>query len=158
MEPRNRFQGINSASLCGLADRYDNITPRFLAPIDSLKIPAQFWKLTGCREGRLTCIVGGVIGRNKVQIRQLGQSTSTTLLWFSYNTYPHTPAPFPLSYFPPPRRPKARSLTGASVLYCWTGAEGSNNCDFHCDVTVVTVCVAGDAKSRASIAVPAVVI
>ncbi len=41
MEPRNRFQGINSANLCSLAGRYDNpIPPRFLAPIDSLKIPA----------------------------------------------------------------------------------------------------------------------
>jgi hypothetical protein len=42
MEPRNRFQGINSAGLCSLAGRYDNpLPPRFLAPIDSLKIPAQ---------------------------------------------------------------------------------------------------------------------
>jgi hypothetical protein len=41
MEPRNRFQGMNSASLCSLAGRYDNLIPhRFLAPIDSLKIPA----------------------------------------------------------------------------------------------------------------------
>ena len=39
MEPRNRFQGMNSASLAG---RYDNPVPtRFLAPIDCLKIPAQ---------------------------------------------------------------------------------------------------------------------
>ncbi len=42
MEPRNRFQGMNSASLCRLADRYDNPIPTlFLAPIDCLKIPAQ---------------------------------------------------------------------------------------------------------------------
>ncbi len=41
-EPRNRFQGISSASLCSLAGRYDNPIPtRFLAPIDCLKIPAQ---------------------------------------------------------------------------------------------------------------------
>ncbi len=41
MEPRNRFQRMNSASLCSLAGWYDNpIPPRFLAPIDSLKIPA----------------------------------------------------------------------------------------------------------------------
>jgi hypothetical protein len=41
MEPRNRFQGMNSTSLCSLAGRYDNpIPPRFLAPIVSLKIPA----------------------------------------------------------------------------------------------------------------------
>ena len=32
---------MNSTSLCSLAGRYDNpIPPRFLAPIDSLKIPA----------------------------------------------------------------------------------------------------------------------
>ncbi len=42
MEPRNRFQGINSASLCSPAGRYDNPIPtRFLAPIECLKIPAQ---------------------------------------------------------------------------------------------------------------------
>ncbi len=37
MEPRNQFNGMNSASLCSLAGRYDNpIPPRFPAPIDSL--------------------------------------------------------------------------------------------------------------------------
>ncbi len=42
MEPRNRFQGMNSASLCSLAGRYDNPIPtRSLAPIDCLKIPVQ---------------------------------------------------------------------------------------------------------------------
>ncbi len=41
MEPRNRFQGMNSVSLCSLAGRYDNPIPtRFLAPIDCLKIPS----------------------------------------------------------------------------------------------------------------------
>ncbi len=40
-DPKNRFQGINSASLCSLAVRYVNPIPtRFLAPIDCLKIPA----------------------------------------------------------------------------------------------------------------------
>jgi hypothetical protein len=34
-EPRNRFQGINSASPCSLAGRYDSpISTRFLAPLD----------------------------------------------------------------------------------------------------------------------------
>jgi hypothetical protein len=43
MEPRNRCQGINSASLCSLAGRYDNPIPsRCLAPIEFLKIPAQY--------------------------------------------------------------------------------------------------------------------
>jgi hypothetical protein len=42
MGPRNRFQGMNSASLCSLAGRYNNPIPtRCLAPIDFLKIPAQ---------------------------------------------------------------------------------------------------------------------
>ncbi len=41
-EPKNRYQEINSASLYGLAGRYENPIPtRFLAPIDCLKIPAQ---------------------------------------------------------------------------------------------------------------------
>ncbi len=41
MDPSNRFQEMKSASLCSLAGRYDNpIPPRFLAPIDSLKVPA----------------------------------------------------------------------------------------------------------------------
>jgi hypothetical protein len=41
MEPRNRFQGMNSASLCSLANRYNNPIPtRCLAPIDFLKIRA----------------------------------------------------------------------------------------------------------------------
>ncbi len=44
MGPRNWFQGINSASLCSLAGRYDKpIPPWFLAPIDFLKIPALFY-------------------------------------------------------------------------------------------------------------------
>ncbi len=49
MEPRNRFQGMKSASLFSLAGRYDNPIPtRFLAPVDCLKIPAQasiFWSV-----------------------------------------------------------------------------------------------------------------
>ncbi len=41
MEPKNRFQDINSASLCSLAGRYDDPIPtRCLAPLDFLKIPA----------------------------------------------------------------------------------------------------------------------
>jgi hypothetical protein len=41
MKPRNRVQGMNSASLCSLAGRYNNPIPSwFLAPIDCLKIPA----------------------------------------------------------------------------------------------------------------------
>ncbi len=43
MEPRNQFQGMNYAGLWSLAGRYDNpIPPRFLAPIDSLKVRALY--------------------------------------------------------------------------------------------------------------------
>jgi hypothetical protein len=42
MEPRNRFQGMNSVCLCSLAGRYDDPIPtRFLAPIDCLKVPVK---------------------------------------------------------------------------------------------------------------------
>jgi hypothetical protein len=58
MGPRNRFQGMNSASLRSLTGRNDDpIPPRFLAPIDFLKIPAQVIIPThvgcggGCDEG-----------------------------------------------------------------------------------------------------------
>ncbi len=49
MGPRYRFQGMNSASLCSLAGRYDNpLPPRLLAPIVSLKIPAlDYWSGSG---------------------------------------------------------------------------------------------------------------
>ncbi len=41
-EPRNRFEGIDSASLCSLVGQYDYPLPtRFLSPIDCSKIPAQ---------------------------------------------------------------------------------------------------------------------
>ncbi len=41
-EPRNRFQGIDSASLCSLVGLYDSPIPtQFLASIDCSKIPAQ---------------------------------------------------------------------------------------------------------------------
>jgi hypothetical protein len=52
MEPRNRYQGMNSASLCSLAGRYDNpFPPRFLASIDSLNIPEPvFLNVYGAQE------------------------------------------------------------------------------------------------------------
>ncbi len=49
MEPSNRFQGMNKASLCSLAGRYDNpIPPRFIAPKDSSKIPAPVASTLWC--------------------------------------------------------------------------------------------------------------
>ncbi len=55
-EPKTRFQGINSASLCSLVSRYDNpIITRFLAPHRSFKntstdsslppLGQSFWKI-----------------------------------------------------------------------------------------------------------------
>jgi hypothetical protein len=53
MEPRNRFQGMNSASLCSLAGRYDNPIPtRFLVPIDCLKF--QLWSSLCSLAGRVS--------------------------------------------------------------------------------------------------------
>ncbi len=41
-EPRNRFHGINSASLCSLGGRYDNPIPtRFLVPVNCSKSTDQ---------------------------------------------------------------------------------------------------------------------
>ena len=46
MEPKNRFQGTNSARLCSLVGRYENPIPtRFLAPYRLFKNSS-----TGCRE------------------------------------------------------------------------------------------------------------
>ncbi len=42
MGPRNRFQGMNSASLAGRSD--NPLPPRFLDPIASLKIPAPIFQ------------------------------------------------------------------------------------------------------------------
>ncbi len=54
MGPRHWFQGMNSASLCSLAGRYENpIPPPCLASIDFLKIPAQV------AISRLSCWGGG---------------------------------------------------------------------------------------------------
>jgi hypothetical protein len=59
MELRNRFQGMNSASLCSLAGRYDNpIPPRFLAPIDCLKIPALLEEICGSILGHMNVEIG----------------------------------------------------------------------------------------------------
>jgi hypothetical protein len=52
MGPRNQIRGMDSASLCSLAGRYDKpLPPRFLAPIDSLKIPALFRNLPYAARG-----------------------------------------------------------------------------------------------------------
>ncbi len=46
-EPKNRFQGTNSARLWSLTGRYDKLIPaRFLAPINCFKIPSQMVYLT----------------------------------------------------------------------------------------------------------------
>ncbi len=46
MGPRNWYQGMNSASLCSLAGRYENpIPPQCLAPIVFLKIPALYTRV-----------------------------------------------------------------------------------------------------------------
>ncbi len=76
MEPRNRFQGLNSASLSSPAGRYDNSIPiRFLAPIEYLKIPALYTirpdcalisDVTGMQRGVADLKYEGVVGICKV--------------------------------------------------------------------------------------------
>ncbi len=57
-EHRNPIQGINSASLCGLAGRYENPIPTcFLAPRDCLKITAQSSHKNGLLERTRNAIV-----------------------------------------------------------------------------------------------------
>ncbi len=54
MKPRNRFQRMNSASLCSKAGRYDStISTRFVAPIDCLKIPSPE-QYKACRNHRVS--------------------------------------------------------------------------------------------------------
>ncbi len=43
MEPRNRFQGIDSASLCPSGPAQQPYSSRFLAPLDCSKVPAPCW-------------------------------------------------------------------------------------------------------------------
>ncbi len=52
MEPRNRFQGMTSASLCSLAGRYENRSSSVPSPHRLLKIPAR-------RQRRHSSIAGG---------------------------------------------------------------------------------------------------
>jgi hypothetical protein len=87
MEPRNRCQGINSASLCSLAGRYENpIPPRCLAPIDFLKILAQAAQHGGIgslestrwNDGTYTLLYG--TRRNKTQ-------TSSTVYRFIFVSF-----------------------------------------------------------------------
>ncbi len=54
MESRNRFQGIDNASLCSLAGRYDNPIPtRLLAHIECSKIPALSTAISSVYRGRI---------------------------------------------------------------------------------------------------------
>ncbi len=67
MEARNRCQGINSASLCSLAGRYDNPIPsRCLAPIEFLQIPAQATYAGGID---LLESIAGLLKRLQIQVQ-----------------------------------------------------------------------------------------
>ncbi len=81
MEPRNRCQGINSASLCSLAGRYDNPIPtRCLAPIEFLKIPAQVSNQRD-REGRPCLTVGPAcwtMGTDNLKLCTIGKNLFCT--------------------------------------------------------------------------------
>ena len=78
---RLRSPGIDFASLCSLAGRYDNpIPPRFLAPIECYEIPVQFF-YTQVRADpsfrRPFCVEDPVFG---IHFKQKIRSSKTTLL------------------------------------------------------------------------------
>ena len=87
MEPRNRFQGMNSASLCSRAGEYYNpILTRFLAPIDCLQIPA------------LMSSVGNHMGaKNQVGIGLSYQPASLCSLATQFQTRFLEPIPRPIA-------------------------------------------------------------
>jgi hypothetical protein len=67
MEPTNRFHGIDSASLCSPAGRYDNPMPtRFLAPLVCLKIPALLFKHGWLQYWPKDVIMGGGEGSSQL--------------------------------------------------------------------------------------------
>ncbi len=73
--PKNRFQGINSASVCSLAGRYDNPIPTPPPPPrDSLKIPALYSVLSwiGCHSRMHTVFI---------------HSKSRVCEWYSFWSY-----------------------------------------------------------------------
>ncbi len=81
MDPKNRFQGMNSASLCSLAGRYNKPIPtRFLAHIDCLKIPAQH------RLHRLVELILGIYSWASLKIRAL--TCRATLRHFVQQMFP----------------------------------------------------------------------
>jgi hypothetical protein len=89
MEPRNRFQGMNSASLCSLAGRYDNPMPtQFLVPIDCLKIPSLATQPGGI--GSLELILG------RTYLRRSYYSVSLLRTIFSLEWEEHTAPGGPL--------------------------------------------------------------
>ncbi len=131
MEPRNRFQGMNSASLCSLAGRYNNPIPsRFLAPIDGLKMPAQYTR-TQCVRG------GGVWGHWRGGgLRQINTCRKVPLQ-VNFLRWPHFALPSMRlislwnnpSFFQRQRLPRMSSLVWGFLPTCETkfsGEEASN--------------------------------
>jgi hypothetical protein len=78
-EPKNRFQGIVSASLYSLAGQYDNPIPtRFLAPIDSSQMLERH-----CLQVLSRLIFSLKIGR-KWEKTSLDYYSVIFMLWFCY--------------------------------------------------------------------------
>ncbi len=93
MEPRNRFQGINSASLCSLKGRYDNPIPtRFLAPIDCLKIQAQHPLAAAF------CKIWLFIAGSQLSLSRLGMGEGGNSCHFRPGKWKHFPAFFILIF------------------------------------------------------------
>ncbi len=89
MEIRNRFQGMNSASLCSLAGRYDNPLPtRFLAPTDCLKIPALYIIFTAVA-GEFLCLNSGWMLRFRTLTNYSPPFVDPQLIWSPLVIVPH---------------------------------------------------------------------
>jgi hypothetical protein len=95
MEPRNRCQGINSASLCSLAGWYDNPIPtRCLAPIDFLKILALIKQLVwySGRRAWAACWTGGPLTWGTATSPASPPTSASTAASLTLGPSPHTPS------------------------------------------------------------------
>jgi hypothetical protein len=86
-ETRYRFQGIDSASLCSLAGRYDIPIPsRLLTPKDCFKIPALFsWHWLPAPDDQKNWLYVPFFHRGKTVFPNVkGGSTRIFIIWRRY--------------------------------------------------------------------------
>jgi hypothetical protein len=107
---------MNSASLCSLAGRYDNpLPPRFLAPIDSLKIPALLVRNRGyatIKIGTEEGVIYMILIKNGSAILSLLKKVCNSILYrnigghFVAVVFGALPPPLPSQLGPPYRGKK----------------------------------------------------